>query len=164
MYFIVSLLLTIALLCALPAYLIGRKTIRESLLAAEEGFSSRTCTVFYTITGILFGLLLLFFAYNTAALIYGCMDDQSVVQGLHTVCSICSTVLFAWLHIHSRRARQRRSHKYAVSHRLSSLFSGVINSVGVICIFMGLVNPPLALLGILVFVIRYMVSYTAHKN
>lgn len=47
---LITLLLTIAFLCALPAYLIGRKGIRESLLAAEEGFSTSSCMIFYNIT------------------------------------------------------------------------------------------------------------------
>lgn len=163
MYTLVSILLTIALLCALPAYLFGRKGIRESLLAAEEGISTRTCVITYTVVGLSFGLLLLFFAYHSAVLIYGCLENQSSMQYVHTACSICSTVFLAWLHIHTRRARQRRKHKHAITHRLSSLVSGIINSVGLICLFMGLVEPPVALLGVLVFVIRHMVSYTAHK-
>ena len=163
MYTLVSILLTIAFLCALPAYLQGRKSIRESLLAAEEGFSTSSCIVTYTIAGIGFGLLLLFFAYHTAMLIYGCMESQNLMQYVHTACSICATVFLAWLHIHTRRARQRRKHKHAITHRLSSLVSGIINTIGVVCIFMGLVEPAVALLGVLVFVLRYMISYTAHK-
>lgn len=164
MYTLITLLLTIVFLCALPAYLIGRKGIRESLLAAEEGFSTSSCMVFYHITGLVMLLLLLYFAYHAATLIYGCINGGDLWSCIHAATSTCATFLCAWMHIHTRRSRQRRSGKHALNARISSLLSGIINSVGFICLFMGLVNPPLALLGVLVFVLRYMLSYTAHQT
>jgi hypothetical protein len=164
MYSLITLLFTIVFLCALPAYLIGRKGIRESLLAAEEGFSTSSCIIFYHITGLVMLLLLLYFAYHSSALIYGCINGGDMWCYIHAATSTCATFLCAWVHIHTRRARQRRSGKHALNAHISSLLSGIINSVGFICLFMGLVQPPLALLGVLVFVLRYMLSYTAHQK
>lgn len=164
MWTLITLLLTIALLCAIPAYLIGRKGIRDSLLAAEEGFSTRSCVIFYTVTGLIFGLLLLYLAYYSSALIFGCLEHPAPMQYVQTGCAICSTVLLSWLHIHTRRARQRRKHKHETTHRLSSLVSGLFTSAGLICLWSGLGEPALALLGVLIFAMRHMISYTAHKK
>lgn len=165
MYSLSTLLLSIVFLCSIPAYIFGRKGIRESLIAAEDGVPTRNRMVLYQLAGIISVILLLYFAYNTATLLYGCAahaDDSYYYY--HAFTSGCSTILCAWVHIHTRRARQRNQHKHLLSHRLSSLVSGTINSVGFVCLFMGLAEPAIALLGVLVFVLRYMISYTAHKK
>ncbi len=164
MYSLLTLLLTIVFLCSLPAYLLARKSLRESLLAAEEGFSTSSCLIFYTLTGLVMLLLMLLCAYNTAALLLACTSAASIWWHVNTFTSLCATFLLAWGHIHTRRACQRRKGKIVLSRRISSLLSGIINSIGFICLFLGLVDFSLALLGIIIFVLRYMLSYTAHRK
>lgn len=160
-YPVLTLILAMAFLCLLPAYIFGRKSIRQALLAIEDGYSLRTRLIIYRILGLISVLSMAFFAFGAASLIY-----RTIIVGgyVNAFTSVCATILCAWVHIHTRRARQRNTKKVILSDRLSSLVSAIINSAGCICLFMGLVEPGLAILGVLIFVLRYMLSYISHKK
>lgn len=166
-YQLCTLLLSIVFLCALPAYLLGRRGIKQTLLTVEEGFSTRTCLIAYTLLGWGSIILLLLFAFFASSLIFFLIagwNEPSTMQYVHSGTSVCSTILFAWIHIHTRRSRQRLRQKYPLTHRLNSLLSGTINSVGLICLMSGLYEPAAALLGVLIFALRYMLSYIGHRK
>ena len=123
-YQLCTLLLSMVFLCVLPAYLLGRRGIKQTLLTVEEGFSTRTCLITYTLLGWGSIILLLLFAFFASSLIFFLIagwNEPSAMQYVHSGTSVCSTILFAWIHIHTRRSRQRLRQKYPLTHRLSSL-------------------------------------------
>ena len=123
----------IAFFCLLPAYLLNRQGVRESLLLLEEGCPRWLCLVSYVLICLEF-LIGFFFQTSMAANQLFYQNEPRIFSGMFC---FAAALMSLWTAVLSRRAFCRRLTGSSIPHRIRSLHSALLIGAGVLFLIGG---------------------------